>query len=670
MLGINSVFSQKDSLYFARLADQFRSHLKANLDSAKITAVKLYNEASAKRYTKGIAIGSNYKGICFLYEGNYDSAIVYFNKALSLYGPANATKGVCDVYSNLGVCYDYLGKFSEAIRHYLSALKVAEQLDDENAIARASNNLGAIFYQQNNYKTAMSYFERSLKIREKEKDVYGIASCCLNIGSCLSSLKNYSSSSAYLKRSIENARFAGDSVLLADGYVSLAQNFNQQKDFKQAIELFNNALAIYQAFSDQRSQADLYCSMAGVYTMMKDHVSAHRYYLQAYSISSAIRFPEGIKKSTAGLVQTFAYLQKPDSAAHYLALYSNIRDTIFSENSSKQIADMQTKYETEKKDRELKVKDLEIEKQSVESRQKAFQRNAFIIGFLVMIIMSFFIFKEYKEKKRSVIEVSAQKKIIEEKNKDITDSINYAKRIQEVILPPLENATLFPGSFVLFLPMDVVSGDFYWYAKKNGKKLVAAVDCTGHGVPGALMSMLGNAFLNEIVNEKNILQPSEILGELRNKIKTSLKQTGEVGESKDGMDMALLSFDTSNNVVEFAGANNPLWLVRKVGESFEIKEYSPDKRPIGYYIGQSLPFTNHVIDLKKGDSLYIFTDGFADQFGGPKGKKFKSAQLRQQLISLQEKSMNNQREELLNAFTAWKGRYEQVDDVCVIGIRV
>ncbi len=274
-----------------------------------------------------------------------------------------------------------------------------------------------------------------------------------------------------------------------------------------------------------------------------------------------------------------------------------------------------------------------------------------------------------KERTAEVIEqkeeIEKQKELIEERNKDMTDSINYAKRIQEAILPQKElKYTLFPDAFVLFQPKDVVSGDFYWFAEKNGKRFIAAVDCTGHGVPGAFMSMIGNAFLNEIVNERGITEPGKILSELRFLVIKALKQTGAEGEARDGMDISLLCF--SDGYAEWAGANNPLWLMQRG----KCTVYLPDKRPIGFFRGQGLPFTNNRIEMQKEDTFYIFTDGYADQFGGEKGKKFKYKQLQELLISIQPEPMLKQEEILLDTLNEWKGNLEQVDDVLVIGVRV
>jgi sigma-B regulation protein RsbU (phosphoserine phosphatase) len=286
-------------------------------------------------------------------------------------------------------------------------------------------------------------------------------------------------------------------------------------------------------------------------------------------------------------------------------------------------------------------------------------------------------------------ELEQKKDIIEEKNKDITDSINYAKKIQEAILPAKTlKEKLFPDSFVMFQPRDIVSGDFYWFAEKKGYKLIAAVDCTGHGVPGAFMSMIGNAFLNQVVNEKGITEPAEILNQLRELIITALKQTGASGENQDGMDIALMSFSPDGRTVDFAGANNPLWVVQRgelkqpeFSESKEaatvstahlplLTEIKGDKQPIGIYSGPAKPFTNQTVKLEKGMELYIATDGFADQMGGDTGKKLRPKNFKDLVISLHGIPMKEQELIIRKTMREWKGSFDQTDDILVIGIKI
>lgn len=263
--------------------------------------------------------------------------------------------------------------------------------------------------------------------------------------------------------------------------------------------------------------------------------------------------------------------------------------------------------------------------------------------------------------------LEGKNKEIEEKNKRITDSIHYAKRIQTAILPTSELlGELVSDHFVLYKPKDIVSGDFYWASKKNGKSILVAADCTGHGVPGAFMSMIGNTLLNKIINEHGVTKPSEILSIMRDEVIESLKQTGADHESKDGMDIVICVLDEKTMELEYAGANNPLFLV----QNDEFKVIKGDKQPVGYFLGKNKPFTNHVIKLHKGDRFYIFTDGYQDQFGGEFDRKFMVKRFKKLLHEISETKMASQKEVLNNTIEEWMINTKQVDDILVIGIGI
>ncbi len=279
--------------------------------------------------------------------------------------------------------------------------------------------------------------------------------------------------------------------------------------------------------------------------------------------------------------------------------------------------------------------------------------------------------REEKEKVEVINkEITAQKSIIETKNRDITDSIRYAKNIQEAILPQLEAISQeFPQSFILYMPKDIVSGDFYWFAKRKNKKFIATADCTGHGVPGAFMSIIGNTLLNEIVSDKEILEPGEILNELHAGIKNALKQSNAEGERRDGMDIALCAMEGDSNILEYAGANRPLWIFRE-GNREKMEVIKPNKNPIGgLETEDKRRFTNNRIALNKGDMLYLSTDGYADQFGGQQGKKMMVKNFHKLLADILHLPMNEQKEILRQHFLKWRGEQEQVDDVLVIGFK-
>lgn len=263
-------------------------------------------------------------------------------------------------------------------------------------------------------------------------------------------------------------------------------------------------------------------------------------------------------------------------------------------------------------------------------------------------------------------EIQAQKEHIEKQNKEIKYSFDYAKKIQNTVLPGNEVfETLFGEHFIFFKPRDIVSGDFYWISQNGSRIVLTAADCTGHGVPGSLMSMLGITMLHEIVNEKGISDSNEILNQLRLSIARTLKQEGKIGEQKDGIDMALVIYDTKKKQLEFSGANNPIYIVR----NGEMLEYKGNNMPVAYYERMS-DFSKYTIDMKQGDRVYMFTDGFPDQFGGPQGKKFKYRPFKDLLLEVHERPMEEQHRILSLIFDEWKGDLSQIDDVLVIGLRL
>lgn len=324
----------------------------------------------------------------------------------------------------------------------------------------------------------------------------------------------------------------------------------------------------------------------------------------------------------------------------------------------------------------------------------------FTITFLIVTLIAFHFKNENVKSEKSLLhknsileaqsaeislqrdELEKKKNEIESKNTNITDSINYAKNIQTALLPRHELLDeILPEHFILLRPRDIVSGDFYWFAYIEKLSVIAAVDCTGHGVPGAFMSMLGSAFLNEIVNKEYITHPGVILRRLRKEVIKSLHQHGETGESKDGMDIALCVIDRENMKLQFAGANNPLYLVRdkSLPAPAEAKVFEGDTKNLYEIKGDEMSvsvsfnmnnFTNHELDFFKGDTIYLFSDGYADQFGGPDGKKFSYGRLRNLLLQNSGEALDVQQSRLEEAIDNWKRDLSQVDDIMVVGVRL
>jgi len=303
--------------------------------------------------------------------------------------------------------------------------------------------------------------------------------------------------------------------------------------------------------------------------------------------------------------------------------------------------------------------------------QSYYANNYFLIFPAALIILSFLFLTninlKYENKVLQLVkELEQQKQIIEIKNKSITDSIKYAKKIQTAFLPKQEIIeTVLPNSFILYLPRDIVSGDFYWIRQIDDLRIIIAADCTGHGVPGAFLSILGTTLLNDIIVSKNILKPNKILDELRIAVVNSLNQFGTSNENKDGMDISVCVYNPENNILEYSGANNSLYIVRESN----LIEYKSDRQPVGVFAKEK-PFTLHEINMKPNDSFYIFSDGYSSQFGGQKNDKLKTSRFKEYLLAVSKLDISNQKVELDNMLKTWQGNYEQIDDILVIGVKI
>ena len=566
-------------------------------------------------------------GNVYLYQSDFPHALESYQKGQSIYEKVNDLTGIASCVSNIGAIYNHLKLYDKAISNYQKGADLFFQINKKSKAAIALNGIGVIYSNKKEFEKAITYYKKALALDEETKDDKGITYSLIYIGDGLMTLKKYEESREALLRSLKISETLGDKTAIISDLSHLGSVSVSLKEYKKAEDYLNQSLKLA---TENDAKAELQ--------------SVYKY-----------------------LSELYRQTNRPGPAFDFFKMFTELHDSANDEEHTSELTQNQMQYEFDKQKEISKIEQnkIDLEKEAELKHQKLI-RNSFVTGSALLLILAFVIYKSLRQKNKANIEISKQKEIIQEKNKDITDSINYAKRIQDAIFPDKEiKYKIFPDAFIMLHPRDIVSGDFYWFSEKNGKRLIAAADCTGHGVPGAFMSMIGNAFLNETVNEKGVTQPGQVLSELRYLVIKALKQTGAGGEQRDGMDISLLSF-SSDNTVEWAGANNPLWLIRKG----ELIEYKPDKRPISFYAGKGLPFTNHKIELQTGDSLYIFTDGYADQFGGPKGKKYKYAQLKETLLSIQNMPMLKQEEILMQKLKDWQGNLEQVDDICIIGVRV
>jgi serine phosphatase RsbU (regulator of sigma subunit) len=436
------------------------------------------------------------------------------------------------------------------------------------------------------------------------------------------------------------------------------------------LEYYDKALNIYETLDDKLGIARAWIDMAKFYSKRKDFRKAIELYSKTLKLVKTMEAKSWETSAYEGISQAYEGLNDHEKALKYYKLYTAIKDSALNSENFEKIADMKAQYEIDKKEKERDILEnrKEVLRQAQLSKQKLI-RNVLIGASLFVIAFAFW---RARIKQRANKKLASAYVIIEEKNKDITDSISYAKGIQESILPTnAEIKKLLPESFVLYQPKDIVSGDFYFIEPINTNdktKLIgfAAADCTGHGVPGAFMSIFGVNILRQSLTQHDVNSPAEVLDFLNRNLHIALRQQSREKHIQDGMDIVFCVLNPNSNDLYFAGANNPLWIVKHDKSFTEIKG---DKQPIGYYPDQK-PFSNHTLKLNKGDTIYIFTDGYADQFGGEKGKKFKYKKLQELLVSINEESMEKQKEILRETITEWKGKLEQVDDILIIGVRI
>lgn len=636
-------------------------------DSELYYAQQALNLAQKLNWKRGMAVSLKNIGSACDDMGNNSDALVYYGRALNIFSSIDDKSGVSACYNNMGLVYRTLGNFSEALKNHFASLKIKEAIGDKNGIALSYNNIGVVFNAQKNYDEALKNHRAALAIRLSLGNKRGIASSYGNIGNVYQAQGNNTEALKNYAEALKIAEETGDKVGMTTALNNMGAAYFEMGDYENALQHNTDALRIAEEAGDLSSIAAASINTGNVMVQMKQPQAATEWLQKALEIGKEIGEVEVIKNSYEGLSQADSALGKYSDALQHYKMFIRYRDSIVNEENTLKTVQLQMQYEYDKKDaiaRAVQEKKDEVAQQEVQ-KQKLL-RNSFIAGFALMLALAAVSYRSFVRKRKDNHLIEKQKLLVEEKNKEITQSLHYARHIQAAVLPNQKNiAALLKNHFILYLPKDIVSGDFYSVLQNKDKVIVAAADCTGHGVAGAFMSMIGTSLINHLVNEKNITNPAVILDELNEGIINSLKQ--RQGDSNDGMDIGLCSIDLKENKLLFAGANRPLWLFRNE----EIKVIKPDKFPIGgMQVDHKNKYTAHSIDLLPNDTIYIFSDGYSDQFGGEQGKKMMSKRFKQYLQVMQHLPMDKQKEQLEQLFNSWKGNHEQVDDVLVVGIRV
>jgi serine phosphatase RsbU (regulator of sigma subunit) len=683
----------EDTIHISYYRDLAYAYRKNNFDSAMYwinKAIALSKKIKSDRHF----ISSYYtKGQLYKMSGEPKIAVDTLSYVISLSKATEKRYNYSGLNQDLGVTYRILGNFDKSIMCLLESIKEADAKNDKKGQYNACNSLANTYSQLGMTKKSVTDLERALTYYDKaltfadtsNKAILGMVMgnqgvTYFNLGEVrkdsLSLLKARDLYQKALTLKIPLNDFFG----ISQTYANIASVYHELCNIKPN----NTYLEIGKSYYEKALKVDKDAALEGAYSneanygthlaLMGKHQNNKTLCSQAIvhlltALPAAEKYQDISTKMQIQDVLAMCYheLGQNDKAYEHLFKYRVLKDSVLREENKQIAEDLATKYESDLKDAENNSLKNEAQLREEVISKKSTTINVMIIGSVLLLGLIILVLISRQKITRAKQLTEQQKLIIEEKNKEITDSINYAKRLQNTMLPGETSlGSMFAESFILYQPKDIVSGDFYWYSQSGKNRVVAAVDCTGHGVPGAFMSMLGITFLNEIVGQKNIGTPNLILGELRDRVKSTLKQKGLEGEARDGMDIAVINVDLDKNILEYSGANNPIWLCR----DDKVIEVNADKRPIGYFKGQGLPFTNHSIELKKGDCVYLFTDGYADQFGGPKGKKFKYKTLSDLLLSIHQKTCADQKQILERTFADWRGDLDQVDDVLLIGIKI
>ena len=651
-------------------------------------------------------------GISFRNKGNYSEALNYYFKVLKIREEIGDMPGLGNCCNNIGIVYNQQANTSKAVEFFLKALKLREDLGDKNGAGISAVNIGSIYLDQANYPKALEYYLKALKLREEIGDEQGIATCYGGIAIVYRAQFNYTKALMYyakalkINEKIENKQEIGscynnmanvyvdqsdntkaleyylkalqlytetaDKQSIVASYINIGAVYQHRSDYPIAATYFKQALKLAEEIADKQLIGSSYVSMGSLYNDLLDFKVAIRYSDSAVSITKEIGAIDNERLAYKNLADAYSKIGKYKEAYESYVNFKALTDSIFNIDNSKQLGDVKTKFEVEKKEAELQLK-AEGERILNKEEKKRQQLIIYAVAGLLLIVFLFsmFLFRRFKviQKQKRIIElqkdeVYRQKQMVEEHQKEIIDSITYAKRLQQAILPAdAEIKKYVPDSFIYYQPKDIVAGDFYWMEHLDAITFIAAADSTGHGVPGAMVSVVCSNALNRAVKEFGLRDPGKILDKTRELVLETFEKSGE--EIKDGMDISLLAIDTHHQKIFWSGANNPLWYI----SNNLLKEVKANKQPIGK-IDNPKPFTTHALALQKGDTFYLMTDGFADQFGGSKGKKFKYKQLEEMLLVNSHKGLTEQKILLAQSFEEWKGDLEQVDDVTILGVKI
>lgn len=689
---IKREFKSPSKKKFNKLHDLIYELNGTNSDTA-ILLGRFYLEEAYGFGDKKIYASANFSlGSALFGRGDFKEAIRKFKVCLENSKKYSDFQLEIESLNSLGLVYLNMGTINLATETLFSALtKCKSYNNDPVTLAAIYQNLGLVYNSSGEIQKSIENMELALKETQKTGDSLEIIHAYFNLGGMHANNEEYVKGENYFVKAREIAKRLNDKKIEAGAVNNLAWIYYFNKSYKKANEYFEEALKLRKQIGDGIGLVETLNGIGTFYLSQNEFKKANYYCRKAFDEANRINYKLFNPRICDCISEANKLMGNFKEAYEFYRLSVLANDSLSNLEQQSKLAEeeQKMKYRVKTtKDSVLRVEEKKVEEARLAESEARLQyektqRYALGGGLLLVLGFTFFIINRLRviRKQRDLItlkeeeaqqqrlKVLHQKEIVEEKNKEILDSITYAKRLQDAILPPLKLVKEYlPESFILYKPKDIIAGDFYFVEPIGDKIIFAAADCTGHGVPGAMVSVVCSNAMNRAVKEFGLIVPSEILEKVREIVlETFAKSESEV---KDGMDISLCLLDLKHKKLEWAGANNPLWIFRKEKDgNISFIETKPDKQPIGKSTVE-FPFTNHEVDLQREDFIYVFTDGFEDQFGGEKGKKFKSSNMKKMLIELYSLSADEQKIKINQAFENWKGDLEQVDDVCIIGIRI
>lgn len=670
---VSSYFAQTklDTSFINKELKRVDKLLERNVDSAGIWAKHYKDLCLEKNYDLGAA--KSLLQVCRYYtlKGKVDSSLQYLPQAIKLAHKTNDTTLIITSYLFYARNLATNSKYDLAISQALIAQKFSENQKNLKLKTKVYHDLGFIHSAMNLHHKAIMYFEKGLGISKANKDTFNFANISARLGGEFHYVKLYDSSLYYNLQGLTYFKMLNHKRGIGASMVNLASSYSALHQTDKAIEITKEAIKLRIELGDSYAVTMLKANLTDCYYDKQDYKKALELAKECEILVKEQNESELIIQNYNSLRKIYRKLNNNELAYTYSERYIKYKDSIFEAANFKTLNELQAKYESEKNEREIKFLQAENESKEQQANNERKTRNLMVASISVVALLigifTLLLFKRFKVTQRQKGIIERQKELVDEKNREVTDSINYALTIQQAVIPHENDLKEgIKNAMVVFKPKDIVSGDFYWHSKINQYIFYVVGDCTGHGVPGAFMSLMGINYLSEIINEKTIFETNDILDALRKKVIVNLNKTNSTSQKRDGMDLAIFRFNTETMQVQFSGANNAIYVL----QDGELKELKGDKMPIGLHSGDDKPFTKKEITLKSGDRIFSFTDGLPDQFGGPKGKKLMYKTVEKFILQNNQKPLSELKLVIEQEFKSWKGVLEQVDDITFLAVQV